>query len=45
MKNSIREIPISKELMKLIRPLKKLMNDDYYVITMKRSQLSHVPID
>lgn len=32
-KNSIREIPISKELMKLIRPLKKLMNDDYYVIT------------
>lgn len=32
-KNSIREIPISKELMKLIRPLKKLMNDDYFVIT------------
>ena len=32
-KNSIREIPVSKELMKLIRPLKKLMNDDYFVIT------------
>lgn len=32
-KNSIREIPISKELMKLIRPLKKLVNDDYFVIT------------
>ena len=32
-KNSIREIPISKELMKLIRPLKKLMNDNYFVIT------------
>lgn len=32
-KNSIREIPISKELMKLIRPLKKLMNDEYFVIT------------
>jgi len=32
-KNSIREIPISKELMKLVRPLKKLMNDDYFVIT------------
>ena len=32
-KNSIREIPISKELMKLLRPLKKLMNDDYFVIT------------
>jgi integrase len=32
-KNSIRDIPISKELMKLIRPLKKLMNDDYFVIT------------
>ena len=32
-KNSIREIPISKELMKLIRPLKKLVNDNYFVIT------------
>ena len=32
-KNSVREIPISKELMKLIRPLKKLMNDEYFVIT------------
>lgn len=32
-KNSIREIPISKELMKLIRPLKKLVNDEYFVIT------------
>jgi len=32
-KNSMREIPISKELIKLIRPLKKLMNDDYFVIT------------
>ncbi|MBQ8714298.1 MAG: site-specific integrase [Prevotella sp.] len=32
-KNSMREIPISKELMKLVRPLKKLMNDDYFVIT------------
>lgn len=32
-KNSIRDIPISKELMKLLRPLKKLVNDDYFVIT------------
>lgn len=32
-KNSIREIPISRELMKMLRPLKKLMNDDYFVIT------------
>ena len=32
-KNSIREIPISKELIKLIRPLKKLVNDNYFVIT------------
>ena len=30
-KNSMREIPISKELIKLIRPLKKLMNDDYFL--------------
>lgn len=32
-KNSIREIPMSKGLLKIIRPLKKLMNDDYFVIT------------
>lgn len=32
-KNSIREIPISKSLMKMLKPLKKLMNDGYYVLT------------
>lgn len=32
-KNSIREIPVSKELMKLIRPLKKVMNGNYFVLT------------
>lgn len=32
-KNSIREIPMSHELLKLIRPLKKLMNDNYFIIT------------
>lgn len=32
-KNSIRDIPMSRELSKLIRPLKKVMNDDYYVLT------------
>ena len=32
-KNSVREIPMSRELLKLIRPLKKLMNDDFYILT------------
>ena len=32
-KNSIRDIPMSRELSKLIRPIKKVMNDDYYVLT------------
>ncbi len=32
-KNSLREIPMSKELLKIIRPLKKVMNDDYFILT------------
>lgn len=32
-KNSIRDIPMSRELLKIIRPLKKVMNDDFYVLT------------
>jgi len=32
-KNSIREIPMSRELLRLIRPLKKVMNDDFYILT------------
>lgn len=32
-KNSVRDIPMSRELSKLIRPLKKVMNDDYYILT------------
>ena len=32
-KNSIRDIPMSRELLKIIRPLKKVMNDNYYVLT------------
>lgn len=32
-KNSCREIPMSKELLAIIRPLKKVVNDDFYVIT------------
>lgn len=31
--NSSREIPINKALMAMIRPLKKVVNDDYYVIS------------
>lgn len=32
-KNSIREIPMSHELLRLVRPLKKVMNDDYFILT------------
>lgn len=32
-KNSIRDIPISTELLKIIRPLKKVVNDNYYVVS------------
>lgn len=32
-RNSIREIPIAKELIKLIRPLKKIINNSHYVLT------------
>lgn len=31
--NSIREIPISKELMKYLKPIKKIVNNDYYVLS------------
>lgn len=31
--NSIRQIPMSGELLKLLRPLKKVMNGSYYVLT------------
>lgn len=32
-RNSIREIPIARELMRIIKPLKKIMNGDYYILT------------
>ncbi len=32
-KNSIREIPMGRELLKVIRPLKKVMNDDFFILT------------
>lgn len=31
--NSIREIPLSKELIKVIKPLKKVVNDIFFVLT------------
>ena len=31
--NSCREIPMSKELLALVKPLKKVFNADYYVLT------------
>lgn len=36
-KNSCREIPMSKELRSLIKPLKKVVNPDYYVLTNEES--------
>ncbi len=32
-KNSFREIPMSKELLAIVKPLKKIVNDDFYVLT------------
>lgn len=32
-KNSIREIPMTRDLLKMIRPLKKVVNDHFYVLT------------
>ena len=32
-KNSIREIPIAKDLLKLIRPFKKVVNGQFYILT------------
>lgn len=32
-KNSYREIPMSKELLAMIKPLKKVVNDKFYVLT------------
>ena len=31
--NSIREIPLSKELIRLLKPLKKVVNNSFYVLT------------
>ena len=32
-KNSCREIPMSKELLAIVKPLKKIVNDNFYVLT------------
>lgn len=32
-KNSLREIPLSKELVRIFRPLMKVVNKDYYILT------------
>ena len=32
-KNSIREIPMTKELISMLKPLKKVVNGDFYIIT------------
>ncbi len=32
-KNSIREIPISRELLRIVKPLKKVLNGDFYILT------------
>ena len=32
-KNSLREIPLSKELVRIFKPLMKVVNKDYYVLT------------
>ncbi len=36
-KNSMREIPITKELLRIIKPLKKIVNGSFYVLTNSES--------
>lgn len=36
-RNSCREIPMSKELLSLVKPLKKVVNSDFYVLTNEES--------
>lgn len=36
-RNSCREIPMSKELLSLVKPLKKVMNSDFYILTNEES--------
>lgn len=38
-KHSYREIPISNELVKLLRPLKRIMNGDYYILSNERQPI------
>ena len=40
-KNSCREIPMNKELLGMLKPLKKVVNDDYYILTNDERQ-NHV---
>ena len=32
-RNSVREIPIAKDLLRMVKPLKKVVNNSYYVLT------------
>ncbi len=32
-KNSIREIPMSRDLLRIIKPIKKIMNDSFFILT------------
>ena len=40
-KNSCREIPMSKELLAMIKPLKKVVNDNFYVLTNDERPTEH----
>ena len=36
-KNSIREIPMNRDLLKILKPIKKVVNDSYFVLTNESS--------
>ena len=38
-KNSCREIPMSKELLAMVKPLKKVVNTDFYVLTNEKEPI------
>jgi hypothetical protein len=36
-KNSIREIPMSRDLLRMLKPLKKIVNNSFFILTTTRS--------
>lgn len=44
-KNSIREIPISSHLLKMLKPIKKIVNNSFLFLPMKQNQQNQEPTE